>query len=1781
VTVRGFAALLVLGLALAGTGAPAHAQEPAYRVLVFSKTAGFRHDSIPAGIAAIERLGAEHGFAVDATEDGAAFTDENLTRYATVVWLSASGDVLTADQRAAFERYVRGGGGFAGVHATSDAERSSPFFGELVGARFAHHPHNQDATVVVPDRAHPSTRTLQRRWTRHDEWYSFDVNPRGDVHVLATLDERSYDAGAGAMGHDHPIAWCRDVGGGRSWYTALGHTIESFSEPAFLEHLLGGIESTAGHAPADCGADIAANFEKVLLTREVGEPMTIDIAPDGRVFHSSRDGVLRIYKPDQQRSVVAADLDPYTGEENGLQAAKLDPGFAANGWIYVLYSPAGANPVNRLSRFTVEGDSLDLASERVLLEIPEIRGQCCHNGGNIDFDAAGNLYFALGDDTSAFESQGFAPIDERLGREAFDAQRTAGSTNDLNGKIVRIHPEPDGTYTIPPGNLFPPGTAAARPEIYVMGLRNPFRFAVDPERPGRVLWGDYGPDASAPHPDRGPAGTVELSWSDEPVNAGWPYCTGANVPFNDYDFATGLPGPKFDCANLVNDSPHSTGLSALPPAAPAETSYSYGPSAEFPEFGSGGGGPMGGPVYDYDPELESDTKFPAYFDGQWFAYEWTRNWIKTFAFDDQAELLKISPFLEELPFDHPMDLRFGPDGSLYVLEYGTGWYGGSEESALYRIDYVKGTRRPVARARADRTSGPVPLTVAFSSAGSFDPDPEDSFTYAWDFDGDGTTDSTLAAPTHTYSAAGEYLARLTVTDTTGKTGTDAIRIVAGNTEPTVTLSAPPDGGFVNFGDEVPYEVAVTDPEEPAADCAGVHLEYVLGHDSHGHPLSSYDGCRGTIRTGVDDAHGPDTNVFGGIVARYTDGGSGGAPPLTGEARVTLHTKIKQAEFFSALNGVQIVGADGPNAGQAAGFIDDGDSIHLDPVSFEGVDALRFRVSSVAATGRIEVRLDDAAGPLLATAALPNSGDWYRQLWTDPVPITDPGGSRALVLVFRNGGFNVDAMEAIGPGVGSDVTPPRTNAALDPEHPDAPAGWYRTPVEVTLTATDPSGIARTEYRIGDGEWTPYSGPFVLGDGSHVVAYRSVDALGNAEDERTLTVNVDTSLPSDGAGCDWRRSDEFTGRALDRDRWTVIGETEDGLSVGGGALQLRAGPSMGFYAGSNSAQDVVLQPAPSGAWTATARITFEPGANYEQAGLMLYGDPANYAKVDLLWGGGRRLEFIRETGDVPRNEAGDGVAVPAGFPSTFYLRLESDGTMLTAAASPDGETFTPVGRPAPLAGIEQPQIGLFAINANGSPTGPVAAFDRIDVTPDEPRGGPPEPGDEFEGDALDGCRWSEIVRESPSAHDVAGGRLRITTEPQADYGQENLGTRNLILQPARTGDYTIETEVDVSGLDERYQQAGLMVYAGDDDYVKFDVVLDNPPEAPRARRIELRSEVGGAIQSPQPQFQVPAEAGDTWHLRLTRLGDAFVGEHSQDGRTWTAVGEPVVNTAVGSAPSYGVFALGYAQTAPGLASFGYFRAGAADRTPPATTATLDPAEPGGEAGWHTAPVRVTLEAADDSGVGATEYRVDGGAWTRYAAPFTVAADGSHAVDYRSTDVYGNAEPERTVTFAIDATAPVLSVDGVADGARYGDSETRGVTFAVDDAASGAGGSSATLDGEALEPGTGVALWRLDLGTHELVVTGADVAGHSARRVVRFEVGTSFEDVARLLDAFRGAGRLTDGEHLRLGGDLDDARRASGGVAIALLEKFAARARRAADREVGEVLERDAEAIAAGLG
>ena len=698
-----FTPLLSLSLLLLSLISCSNKRGSTPRVLVFSKTAAFYHSSIPAGIKALQDLGAKNGFEVDTTTDANKFQEDSLKKYAALIFLSTTGNILNGNQENTLERYMQAGGGFVGIHAATDAEYDWGWYGRMIGAYFLSHPAQQEANLVINDKKHPSTQGLPDTWRRKDEWYNFK-NISKDIKVLVSIDEKSYEGGKN--GDAHPMAWYHEFDGGRVFYTELGHTDESFVDPLYLNHILGGIkyamgDNTANYKKAHTQlAPEESHFVKTqLITGTFFEPTEISVLPNLDVLIAQRRGEIYLYNNETKKVKQAGFLNVYwktdapgVNSEEGLLGIKADPDFDKNHFVYVYYS-APDTALNRLSRFTLENDTLNPSTEKVVLELYEQRDICCHTGGSIAFGPDKNLFLSTGDNTTPFDeakqkfvSHGYAPLDDRPGHLQYDERRASGNTNDLRGKIIRIKVKADGSYEIPEGNLFPKGNDKARPEIYVMGDRNPYRISVDPKN-GNLYWGEVGPDANVDSFDtRGPRGYDEVNQARKAGFFGWPFFIGNNYPYHAYDYATGKTGPLFDPAKPINNSRNNTGLTELPPAQPAFIWYPYGKSPDFPSVGEGGRTAMAGPVY-YSDLYPKETRYPSYYDGKFFFYEWMRGFIKAVSMKPNGDFEKMEPFMSKTKFNSAIDIEVGPDGRFYVLEYGTGWFSKNADAGLVRIDF--------------------------------------------------------------------------------------------------------------------------------------------------------------------------------------------------------------------------------------------------------------------------------------------------------------------------------------------------------------------------------------------------------------------------------------------------------------------------------------------------------------------------------------------------------------------------------------------------------------------------------------------------------------------------------------------------------------------------------------------------------------------------------------------------------------------------------------------------------------------------------------------------------------------------------------------------------------------------------------------------------------------------------------------------------------------------------------------------------------------------------------
>lgn len=571
----------------------------------------------------------------------------------------------------------------------------------------------------------------------------------------------------------------------------------------------------------------AFRFKAEVLAQGMPRPMELEVAEDGRIFFNELGGKLNVYHPGSGQVTLAGEIAVFQEQENGFLGFALDPAFAVNHWIYLFYSPTHYSG-SRLSRFEMRGDKLELASEKLILEFGEQRRECCHHAGSVEFGPDGNLYISTGDNTHpGGDSDGYAPIDERPGRDPYDAQKSSANTHDLRGKILRIRPVAEGGYTIPEGNLFPKDGSKGRPEIYVMGCRNPWRMSID-SRTGIVYWGEVGPDAGGDGP-RGSRGYDEINQARRAGNFGWPYFVGNNFAYYDYDFAAKLLGAKFDRQAPTNSSPNNTGARVLPEAQAAFIYWPYGESKEFPMLGSGGRTACAGPVFHFKPEFKGTGGFPEYYDKCLLFYDWQRPFMKWARLDEESRLVGVESFSSAVTIvndrdransargegafviQRPIDSQFGPDGCLYVLDYGETW-GANRDSQLIKISYQWNNVAPVAVASAARTAGREPLTVTLSSAGSKDYE-KDLLTFEWRLHPGGQVFSTNANPELKLSVPGNYIAELRVHDGKGGTASANVPLVVGNTPPQVRFVEPQDGDFFAPGQAIRYLVEATDAED--------------------------------------------------------------------------------------------------------------------------------------------------------------------------------------------------------------------------------------------------------------------------------------------------------------------------------------------------------------------------------------------------------------------------------------------------------------------------------------------------------------------------------------------------------------------------------------------------------------------------------------------------------------------------------------------------------------------------------------------------------------------------------------------------------------------------------------------------------------------------------------------------------------------------------------------------------------------------------------------------------
>ena len=553
-------------------------------------------------------------------------------------------------------------------------------------------------------------------------------------------------------------------------------------------------------------------FETEVLVTASNDAMQFDLLPNGDIVFAEFWGPLKRWHAESGSISDLGQIPTYAKGEVGLLGMAVDKDFLYNGYIYAQFCPAEAPDTMRVSRFTAN-DSRRLEDTEVeLLSWPYDTEHIFHMGGGLWMDGRGDLYICTGD--NCHHSPGL-PVDTREDWKNWDAFRSAGNSKDHRGKILRIHPESDGTYSIPDNNLFQNRTEGL-PEIYVMGVRNPFRISVD-DQTGTLFLGDVGPNIS-PKINVQPEGYDELNATSEACNFGWPSFVGPNEPLPHFNFETNEAIRYFDPQSPRNPSPRNTGIKNLPPAKPALIRYDNLKSKRFPSLGMGGRSIMAGPTYRYDENNPSTVKFPRQFDGRLFIFEWMRNWIQTV--DLETEGPEITPFLPNITWRRPMDMKFGQDGALYMIEYGDQWWK-NQDSRILRVVYRRGNRSPIARMEASETAGRHPLLLHFDANEASDPD-GDELSLIWSVDG--KAESQGATFSHTFEEPGTYEVSLTAEDPGLNSHRVTQTIHVGNARPRLNFTQPAHGSFFDWNSEINYRVNLEDSDEGEIDPALVSVQ---------------------------------------------------------------------------------------------------------------------------------------------------------------------------------------------------------------------------------------------------------------------------------------------------------------------------------------------------------------------------------------------------------------------------------------------------------------------------------------------------------------------------------------------------------------------------------------------------------------------------------------------------------------------------------------------------------------------------------------------------------------------------------------------------------------------------------------------------------------------------------------------------------------------------------------------------------------------------------------------
>jgi len=1583
---------------------PARAQG-APQVLLFHDGADAATD---AGVAAIQDLAADNDFDVTVTSDAADLNPDDLDAYAALIFLGVEGDVLNDAQANAVRDYVRDGHGFLGIGTTAEAMPGSNFFDNLIGARPDGDASGPEENVVVfGDRVHPATADLPLELDVTDSFYVWEDRPTHKVHVVARWRAPGDPAGDGTdvANTDHELSWCHDFQGGRSFYTALGQTADTYELDEFRRHLLGAIQWTAGLVRANCKATVADYYEGERLVdgtsgdlQHTGESHGLTIAPNGWVIYIGRGdcrtdeargqvaglgaptprildfanpnvgvgcGTVHVFDPEEydgtvNSGVTLAGIIPVYGDrgagdeingkiEAGLLGVTVAPDFMTTGHIYVQYFPT-FNPANpnlpgltdgadrrrtkmhkaRVSRFTIdlETKQLDLSSEVVIFEYESQIYSCCHRGGGMGFDSEGNLYITTGDSNSSQSTNGYSgnhpafrcpqrqPLpgpgdpanNEDCGELNFsfrDARRTAGSTNDYNGKMLRFNPIddiPDGvqpevgpgtTYTLPTDespngpNLFDGtegGGGLTKPEIYAMGLRNPSRLSIDPETDvPYTAW--VGPDAGSPSQTQGPSTYESAAQIAEAGNYGWPYCMGNQQAYRDRvapdgDLRTenepgyvdggpaGNPIPGwYDCEDLVNDSPNNTGLEVLPhetgtgkdagTARPVNLWYSRGnPNGAngCPDFPR----PNGAPDYGADPVQlcpYATASGATIMDGPVYRYPdtadpsvaWPEYWDgRWFLFDHNNNSIKHGLLLDP-ETDQDGGQPVWADSLRGVISWGANYMDSkfAPDGSLYVQVY-----------QGFFTTGP--------QAGLY------RFTYT------GGPDTPGADPQ--WQATGNP--REIRFDVGSSGGVAYEWDFDGDGEADSTEASP----VHVFDEDGSYEVTLTVTYADGETDSKTITVNVSGEDTQpptttiqlngADPVDTYDGPVEVTLSAEDEGSGVEVTQY------RVDGGD---------------VNVYEEPFTVRGNGEHTVEY---RSRDVAGNVEDWNSVTFTIEAPQGGECLQSdEFNGADIDPKWEIRNDDPS--------LRSIGDGVLRL------TTAQGDVRGNELTARN-------------------------ALLQ----DAPAPPWTATIKLDHTA-----IASNGQAAGIVLWVRDNPGYMM---KTAVQYKDFDLSGQ---------------PMNGI-------------------WV-----ERALSTNGSE-----NPNYGWPG--------------------------EPGPQFPNSGKI---EPP----TDDLW-----------------------------------IRVRHDGTDIHTEYSFDGDEWEVQAPPFPASELESEgeiKFGVFAKHDGDGPETTVA-FDYFRVECGGP-GGCSVESDSFDGDELD-PKWELVNPSAGNEPTVGDGHLTMPMIQGDLYGAT--GTAQLLLQGVpRDESWVATAKIRHENIDTNGEAAGLALINRFDPnhFMKTAVQYrsDTDPnqdgDQPGKWAERVLTSDGSAITLPGET--VPWPNSGALDLQDDHVWVRFVYDaEEEEVSTWTSVdGEEFVkfgqnvpvdqylNEAGGlrvglfakhdgtgdDEVQFDEFNLVHGTSDPQTPADDCGGGGGGDNTPPTTTATTNPAEPDGENGWFTGPVEVTLEATDNeggSGVETTEYRVDGGDFQAYDGPFTVEGDGRHVVEYRSTDADGNTEATKSLELPIDGTPPTTT-------------------------------------------------------------------------------------------------------------------------------------------------------------